>query len=258
MQTKRLLPLLLAAAMLQPLPVRAEEVTVSPPYLGTAEFPDIGWVNIHLGRDFYGTDIEIFQSTLEGELLFYSYENHGEVDTVLRCRLREGNYRLVAAVPSAREVGTEVHEYAFSIQDPDMDIEQRFDLTELHIYLAMDATLESDTAESGLPEIIDRVVTYPIHYTIAHPHLVLGDLDGDGDANAADSSMILVASTLVGTGHSSGLTGAQTIAADVDRSGDATATDASYILSYSTEKATGHFTGDLWSYVSPATTDQGR
>lgn len=59
-----------------------------------------------------------------------------------------------------------------------------------------------------------------------------GDIDGDGDLNAADASLLLAAAALTGTGQPSGLTPEQEAAADVDGKNGFNAVDASYILQY--------------------------
>ena len=62
--------------------------------------------------------------------------------------------------------------------------------------------------------------------------IVLGDLDGNGEANSTDASMILVAAAASGLYGSDGLTDAQRKAADVNGDGDVNSTDASLVLVY--------------------------
>ena len=62
--------------------------------------------------------------------------------------------------------------------------------------------------------------------------IVLGDLDGNGEANSTDASMILVAAAASGLYGSDGLTDAQREAADVNGDGDVNSTDASLVLVY--------------------------
>lgn len=65
--------------------------------------------------------------------------------------------------------------------------------------------------------------------TIPYP---TGDIDGDGEINAVDASLLLMAAALTGTGQPSGLTPEQEAAADVDGQDGFNAVDASYILQY--------------------------
>ncbi len=68
---------------------------------------------------------------------------------------------------------------------------------------------------------------------------MLGDVDEDGDIDAADASAILVAAANMGSGIESGLTNSQTLAGDIDGDGELSATDASYLLMYCAEIGAG-------------------
>ncbi|MBQ6035362.1 MAG: Ig-like domain-containing protein, partial [Ruminococcus sp.] len=60
----------------------------------------------------------------------------------------------------------------------------------------------------------------------------LGDVNGDGNIDAADASTVLTAYANTSSGRAIGLTAAQEVAADVDNNGSVNAVDASNILSY--------------------------
>ncbi len=60
----------------------------------------------------------------------------------------------------------------------------------------------------------------------------LGDLNADGEVDANDAAMLLVAAAAKGAGSPSGLSAEQETVADADSSGDYNATDAALILQY--------------------------
>ncbi len=69
--------------------------------------------------------------------------------------------------------------------------------------------------------------------------LLLGDVNGDGNVNAADASLVLIAAAQVSAGYESPLTESEIEAADVTRDGNYNAVDASWILQYAAYRATG-------------------
>lgn len=77
----------------------------------------------------------------------------------------------------------------------------------------------------------------------------LGDVDGNGTADASDAAEILVAAALLGAGMDSGLTAEQELAADVNGSGDFTADDAATILFYAAAVGSG-YPGTLEEFLS--------
>ncbi len=83
-----------------------------------------------------------------------------------------------------------------------------------------------------------NVVLYPLGYGLTYKGL-LGDVNDDGDADAVDASLILVAATRKGVGKESELTADQEERADVNSDGERNAVDASIILVYATAKGVG-------------------
>lgn len=68
----------------------------------------------------------------------------------------------------------------------------------------------------------------------------LGDVDEDGDVDAADAANILVAAAAVGAGGESGLTEQQQKNADVNGNGGFDSTDAAYVLQYAAAAGAGY------------------
>ncbi|MBQ7003086.1 MAG: leucine-rich repeat protein [Oscillospiraceae bacterium] len=79
--------------------------------------------------------------------------------------------------------------------------------------------------------------------------MALGDLNGDGLADANDAAMLLVAAAARGAGAPSGLVSVQETAADADKNGDYDASDAAYILEYAAKAALGGM-GSFESYMA--------
>ena len=77
----------------------------------------------------------------------------------------------------------------------------------------------------------------------------LGDLDDSWEANAADASLILVASANAGLTGEDGLSDTQRIAADVDGNGEINAADASIVLVYTAQRGLGTFTGTMYDFI---------
>ena len=80
---------------------------------------------------------------------------------------------------------------------------------------------------------------------------LLGDLDEDGQVNAVDAAMILVAAASVGSGGESGLTEMQKLAADVNGDGECNAVDAAEVLRYAAAVGSG-YTGTLEEFMNEA------
>lgn len=78
---------------------------------------------------------------------------------------------------------------------------------------------------------------------------LLGDLDEDGQVNAVDAAMILVAAASVGSGGESGLTETQELAADVNGDGECNAMDAAEVLRYAAAVGSG-YTGTLEEFLA--------
>lgn len=68
----------------------------------------------------------------------------------------------------------------------------------------------------------------------------LGDVDEDGDVDAADAANILVAAAAVGAGGESGLSEQQKKNADVNGNGGFDSTDAAYVLQYAAAAGAGY------------------
>lgn len=68
------------------------------------------------------------------------------------------------------------------------------------------------------------------------------DVNGNGEVDAADASLILQAVSDLGAGRDTGLTQAQLLAADADMDGEITAMDAALVLEYISAVGVGQFT----------------
>ncbi len=77
---------------------------------------------------------------------------------------------------------------------------------------------------------------------------MLGDVDEDGDVDAADAANILVAAAAVGAGKDSGFTEQQKKVADVNGSGGFDSQDAANILQYAAAAGSG-FKGSLEEFM---------
>ena len=249
MRCKRLAALACALAMLHPLAAAAEgEKTVTPPCLATISFLTTGIVGIHFTRDFSYSTFDIYRSTPEGELLYYTYRSELIGDTVMQCALKEGDYRLVLGMPSAQTVDYQTTEYRFTIDDPDMDPEGSYDMTQMEIYLSVNDTQEVDSAMFTEPETADRIVKTAAYYAIARPHFSLGDLDHDGNTDASDASSILVAAALSGLDQNP-LSAMQSLEADINGDGGFDSSDASLLLSYAALAGLDQVSGDIYDFA---------
>ncbi len=92
------------------------------------------------------------------------------------------------------------------------------------------------------------------HYLTRYPKdaeaaaAALGDVNEDGDVDAADAANILVAAAAVGAGKDSGFTEQQKKAADVNGSGGFDSQDAANILQYAAAAGSG-FKGSLEEFM---------
>lgn len=86
----------------------------------------------------------------------------------------------------------------------------------------------------------DRDGIYETNISDSTRNAELGDLDADGEINAADAAMVLVASANVGAGNESGLEQWQELVADVNNDGHVDASDAAWILVYAAEHGAGN------------------
>ena len=78
----------------------------------------------------------------------------------------------------------------------------------------------------------------------------LGDINGDGAANASDAARILIEAARIGSTGKGNFTSAQKTAGDVNSDGKVNASDASKLLIYSASVGAGAFAGTLQSYMS--------
>ena len=78
----------------------------------------------------------------------------------------------------------------------------------------------------------------------------LGDINGDGAANASDAARILIEVARIGSTGKGNFTSAQKAAGDVNSDGKVNASDASKLLIYSASVGAGAFAGTLQSYMS--------
>jgi hypothetical protein len=69
--------------------------------------------------------------------------------------------------------------------------------------------------------------------------ILYGDVDANGQVNAADAALVLKAASSMGSGGNSGLSKTQEDAADVNMDGAFNAADAALILQYAAYTGTG-------------------
>lgn len=95
----------------------------------------------------------------------------------------------------------------------------------------------------------DGVIDETLSAAVTENTLDPGDLNSDGEVNASDAAMILVAAAAVGTGADSGLAAVQEDAADIDHDGAFNAVDAAEILCYAAAVGSG-YTGTLEEFLA--------
>ncbi len=84
---------------------------------------------------------------------------------------------------------------------------------------------------------------------------VYGDVNGDGNVNAMDASLILVDAAALAAGLDGCLTADARTQGDVDENGSANAVDASILLQYASSVAAGKIETDLKDYYTQLTQD---
>ncbi len=98
---------------------------------------------------------------------------------------------------------------------------------------ANSAVKADDTGAAATTSSNNNTATTPAETPSASVITIkLGDVNGDGNIDAADASTVLTAYANTSSGRAIGLTAAQVVAADVDNNGSVNAVDASNILSY--------------------------
>lgn len=78
---------------------------------------------------------------------------------------------------------------------------------------------------------------------------VLGDVNEDGEVDAADAALLLVAAAKIGSGAESGLSESQELAANVNGDDGIDATDAAAILSYAAAVGSGNTEAKLEDFI---------
>lgn len=148
---------------------------------------------------------------------WYSFSVSGDGADTVTLKKAENGYILTASDLSAVTAG------AYN-DDVTANVSFSTEYTEVFLY-------EIDENTIGVSADTDGDGTYetPVAGGTAS---VLGDLNSDGEVNAGDAAMILVAAAAVGSGSDSGLTAAQENAADLNQDDAFDAVDAALVLQY--------------------------
>ncbi|MBP0972993.1 MAG: dockerin type I repeat-containing protein [Oscillospiraceae bacterium] len=257
-KTRRIVPALLAALlMMQPLHAAAMEEVILPG-CETQLFYTSGALEVHFDRNYNGATIAVYRIQEEGVFLYYSYDVRLIDEAMMHCDLIEGDYEMEVTMPSAD--GTDVISFppfAFTMKDPDMDETQSFDKMEMQYHLTSDSTLTEDvlkTSEATMEKRMEgtkeeRWICQKVEFTAARRDFRTGDLNGDGEVNASDAALTLIAAALVGAGSDSGLTAMQSVEADVTGDSLVNASDAALILVYAADHSAGNFPGEMLDYA---------
>lgn len=105
---------------------------------------------------------------------------------------------------------------------------------------------------AGILSCLQLILLLPVGASAAENY-TLGDITGDGNADASDAAEILVDAAATGSGKPSIFTVQQLNAADTNKDGYADSADGAVILVYSALKGTGAVTDDLESYLEKNT-----
>ncbi len=232
--------------LLLPQPVSAETAVITPP-CETTLYYSIGTVQLTLNNALSYSNIEIYRIQEEGEFRYYSYDCGLIEDTCLEFSLIEGDYILYLTTPSDLDAGTDIYEFNFTIEDPDLDSDLSFDSMLYRISLTCDpdSNLSSVTfSEAGRIRYADAVWTLP------RQSFVHGDLYEDGEINANDATLLLLESAALGAGNPQSLTSLQIAEADVNMDGSMNASDATVILMYAASHSAGNFPGTLTEFAA--------
>ncbi len=241
--------ILLAASLLwHSLPAAAQDdvLTLLPPEQMP---PAVGTISIATDRSLNGAKLSLYRVQPEGAFLYYSYDVTLCEALTVECPVWEGNYRLEVSLPSDATFEMVEYRYDLTIADPEMDPEQSFDTTYLTVVLDTDADAAEDTAVLSDPVTRERIIYAQHTYTFSRAEFVLGDLNGDGDVNAADAADLLISAAAAGGGTDPGLTSLQMACADLNGDGTYNSSDAADILTYAAAAAAGDFEGDALTYV---------
>ena len=255
-KTRRIVPALLAALlMMQPLHSVAMEEVILPACEAKLVY-NVGALEVHFDRNYNGATIAIYRITPEGVLRHYSYDVRLADEAMMHCDLIEGDYEMEITMPSAD--GTDVISFppfAFTMKDPDWDLS--FDKMEMSYYLTADSSLTEDVLQTSeqTKEVRkdgdeeERWICQKVEFTAARRDFRTGDLNGDGEVNASDAALTLIAAALVGAGSDSGLTAMQSVEADVTGDSLVNASDAALILLYAADHSAGNFPGEMLDYA---------
>lgn len=250
--------LLLAAALLQPAAVSAEEEQICPPCNATLYY-SVGTAIIHLDRSCIGGTLFIRRDIQEGNYTYYEYSPSLIEEAVLYCPLIEGEYELEITLPSDRmqssddpastDARTDSYTLSFMIQDPDMDPTQSFAHTVAEFWITNDTELMNDLYSAEEPVLEDTTIHEVQRLTMARRNFQAGDVERNGSLEPADASAILNYIAVTGSGEKSKLTPMQEAEADLNRNGVVDTADASLILVYITECAANGYSGDIIRYI---------
>ena len=236
--------------------VCAEEETIAltPPEQMPAA---VGTVSVWMDSSMNGMSFELHRVQEEGEFVYYSYKPQLLRELTVTCPVWEGDYILL--VTSLSDESNELLEnrYEFSIADPENDPKQSFDESEVSFLFDVEPTApESGMYPTDLGNV-DRVLKTQYLQVFARSEFELGDLNADGEANAADAADLLIAAASLGAGNDPGLTSLQMAEADLNGDGLYNSSDASELLRYAAEKAAGNFDGSVLDFVldAPGETD---
>lgn len=244
---KRLIALLLAAALMQPLAVTAE---VFEPECTTTLYYDAGTVSIHFDSACIGGTLTVWRVQPEGEFPYYTYEPVFIDEAEMRCKLIEGDYKLEVALPSDNSAGIVIHPPVFfTVDDPDMDETQSFDSTKIDLYLKNDPDAQTDVIDTEDVVLENRTIRKTLTMTFARRDFIAGDMQGDGIVDASDAAEILVLTALDGSGGEIALSSMHFCEADVNGDGNLDASDAADILVYAASDAVGEVPDNIISFL---------
>lgn len=247
-----------ALLLLQPMHAAAMEEVILPA-CETQLFYNVGALDVHFDRNYNGATIAIYRITPEGVLRYYSYDVRLIDEAMMHCDLIEGDYEMEITMPSAD--GTDVISFppfAFTMKDPDWDLS--FDKIEMQYYLSADPSLTEDTITTGEPfkeereslddpDVTERWICQKVEFTAARRGFCAGDLNGDGEVNASDAALTLIAAAHLGSGSDSGLNAMQSVEADVTGDKVVNASDAALILLYAADHSSGNYAGEMLGYA---------
>ena len=234
--------------------IAAEDKTVelTPPEQMPAA---VGAITLSMDSSMNGMHFEIHRVQEEGEFVYYSYRPALFRELTVTCPVWEGDYVLFLTTVSDDSPDLREYRYEFTIADPENDPEQSFDTSEILYQIDVDPSAEKnafDTNELGNQE---RVLRTEYQQVLARTDFSLGDLNADGQANAADAAELLIAAAALGAGSDPGLTSLQAAEADLNGDGLYNSADASELLRFAAISAAGDFSGSLLDFMLDGETE---